>query len=81
MKKIDCQELRRELSNYLDGDVDRGLRAALDAHLARCSCCSVLVDTTRKAIRILADDRLFTLPLGFNERLRAFLQAHLEPKK
>lgn len=81
MKKIDCQQLRRELSNYLDGDVDPGLRAELDAHLARCSCCSVLVDTTRKAIRILADDRIFTLPIGFSERLRAFLEARLEPQK
>ncbi|MBI4460750.1 MAG: zf-HC2 domain-containing protein [Acidobacteria bacterium] len=77
---IDCMRLHRELSNYLDGAIEPGLRTELEAHLARCRRCSVLLDTTRKTLQILCDERVFTLPIGFSERLRAFLEAHIEPR-
>lgn len=79
--RVDCQKLRRELSSYLDGEVEAGLRAELDAHLAKCRCCSVLVDTTQNAVRVIADERVFILPIGFSERLHAFLKTHIESRK
>jgi hypothetical protein len=37
------------------------LRAHLEAHLATCKACTVVLDTTRKTIRILADSAAFEL--------------------
>lgn len=76
---INCQQLLRELSNYLDGEVEPSLRDEIRQHLATCRRCSVLVDSTRKAVRIIADERVFTLPFGFSGRLEAFLANHIEP--
>lgn len=76
---IDCQQLLNELSNYLDADVSPALRAEIEAHLAGCRRCSLLVDTTRRTIQIIADERVLTLPPNFSERLRGFLARHIEP--
>ena len=70
---ITCADLLRELSNYLDGDVDPQLRQELETHVRGCKRCSVLVDSTRKTLRILCDERIMELPAGFSERLRARL--------
>lgn len=74
---ITCAELLRELSNYLDGEVDPQLRQELETHLKSCKRCWVLVHTTRKTLRILADERIIELPAGFSERLRAKLAGRI----
>ena len=74
---IRCEDVLRELSNYLDGDVDPALRQELEAHLRGCKRCSVLTDSTRKALRIICDTRIIELPAGFSDRLRARLSSRL----
>ena len=70
---IRCADLLRELSNYLDNQVDPTLRQEIEAHLRTCKRCWVLADSTRKTLRIVADERVIELPPGFSERLRASL--------
>ena len=60
--QINCSDFVGELSNLLDGDVSSALRANLEAHLAICKSCTVIFDTTRKTIKILADANTFELP-------------------
>lgn len=59
---ISCADFLGELSNYVEGDVADELRAQLELHLSHCRSCTVLVDSTRKTIRILADADCFELP-------------------
>ncbi|MBV9766756.1 MAG: zf-HC2 domain-containing protein [Acidobacteriaceae bacterium] len=59
---ISCADFLAELSNYVEGDVAEELRAQLELHLSHCRSCTVLVDSTRKTIRILADADCFELP-------------------
>ena len=59
---ISCADFLAELSNYVEGDIADELRAQLEAHLSHCRSCTVLVDSTRKTIRILADSACFELP-------------------
>lgn len=59
---ISCADFLAELSNYVEGDVADELRAQLEVHLSHCRSCTVLVDSTRKTIRILADADCFELP-------------------
>jgi hypothetical protein len=75
---ISCEQLLYEISNYLDDAVDPHLRAEIEAHLVGCRRCSMVLDSTRKTIRIIADERVLTLPAGFSSRLRAFLATHIE---
>lgn len=74
---ISCEELLRELSDYLDGEVTPGLRAAIEAHIRTCGRCSVLVDTTRRTLRIIANERVLSVPYGYSDRLHAYLEKHI----
>jgi len=70
---VNCHEVWREISNYIDDDLDPSLRAEIEAHLAQCRHCAALLDSTRNIIVLIADERTFQLPAGFSDRLRARL--------
>jgi anti-sigma factor RsiW len=61
---ISCSDFVAEIGNLLDDEVDPELRAHLEAHLAVCKACTVVYDSTRKTIRILADTETFELSAG-----------------
>ena len=67
--KISCQEVWREVSNYLEDDLTPQLRAAIEAHLKECDHCSAIVDGARNVVELVCDDRAFRLPDGFGKRL------------
>jgi len=66
---VSCQDVLRELSNFVDGEVDPALRAEIEEHLKGCHRCSVLVDSTHKVLYVVGDERVFTVPVGYSERL------------
>jgi Putative zinc-finger len=70
---VTCAQVLKELSNYIDEDVDPRLRAEIEEHLRGCHRSSVLLDSTRKTLRIVGDDRVFEVPAGYSERLHQFL--------
>lgn len=49
---MECEELIRYLSDYIDGDLDEELTDAAREHLATCENCSVVLDTTQKTIAL-----------------------------
>ena len=71
---LSCREVWKEISNYLEGEVDPALRADLEAHFAQCRHCTALLDGTRNVIVLTADQRTFTLPHGFSQRLQERLR-------
>jgi anti-sigma factor RsiW len=75
---LSCREVWKEISNYIDGDVDPVLRADLEAHFAQCRHCTAVLDGTHNIIVLIADERAFSLPAGFNERLAKRLQREIE---
>lgn len=75
---VTCEQVLKELSNFLDDDVDPRLRAEIVEHLSQCHRCSVLADSTRKVLFIVGDDRVFEIPAGYSERLHRFLDQHLQ---
>lgn len=64
MAMMDCNQVLANLSDYVDGDVSAELRKALEEHLARCRRCSVVLDTTRRTLRIVLDAEPFEVPLA-----------------
>ncbi len=75
---VTCEQVLKELSNFLDGDVDPQLRAEIVEHLRQCHRCSVLADSTRKVLYVVGDERVFEIPVGYSERLHYFLDQHLQ---
>ena len=74
---VKCDRVLQELSNYIDDDVDPVLRQEIEEHLRACRNCSVLVDSTRKMLYIVGDERIFGLPIGYSDRLRSSVSQHL----
>ena len=50
-----------EFGNYLEGDVAADVRRQLESHLY-CQTCTVLLDSTRKTLKIVTDTGSFDLP-------------------
>jgi predicted anti-sigma-YlaC factor YlaD len=76
--KIDCKHVWQHISAYIEGDVDAVLRAEIDKHLETCEICSAILDSTRNVVILLADDRVFELPVGFSQRLHERIDRELE---
>ena len=76
--RIDCRHVWDHISAYIDGEVDSSLRAEIDKHLETCEICSAVLDSTHNVIVLIADDRVFTLPTGFSQRLHARIDRELE---
>jgi len=71
---ISCQHVWRDISDYIDGDLDHIQRAALDQHFAQCRHCTALLDSMRNVITLYRDDRVLAPPAGFRERLHQRLR-------
>jgi anti-sigma factor RsiW len=76
--RIDCEHVWDHISAYIDGEVDRALRAQIDKHLETCEICSAVLDSTRNVVVLVADGRVFELPAGFSKRLHDRLDQELE---
>jgi len=75
---ISCQQVWRELSNFIDGDIDPDLRAAIEDHLCRFRCCAALNGSIRNLVCVLRDESVFQVPRGYSQRLREFLTERME---
>ncbi len=51
-----------EIGNYLEGDVAEEVRHQLEHHLSHCQTCTILVDSSRKTLKIVTDAGTFDLP-------------------
>ena len=74
---VSCEEVWREISNYLEGEVDPGLRAAIQEHFRGCKHCTAVLDGTRNVIELYGDERTFEAPLGFSQRLHRRLEENM----
>ena len=81
MISLSCEDVWREISDYLDDDVTPGTRRLLEAHFAQCRHCAALVDSVHNVLVLIADERVFTLPVGFSDRLRQRLAVELSGKE
>lgn len=82
--EIDCEEVWRQISNYLDDEVDPELRAILASHFRNCSHCSAVLDGTRNVVKLVGDGRAFDLPANASQKFYKKLNDHLaagQPKK
>jgi len=66
---VNCEVVWREISNYLEGDVDAALRTAMDEHFGTCKRCAAVLEGMRNVVRLYGDERMIEVPAGFSRRL------------
>ena len=66
---VNCEHVWREISNYIEGDVDAALRAAMDEHFGTCKHCKSVLEGTRNVIQLYGDERTIEVPAGFGRRM------------
>jgi len=74
---LKCASVRREISNYLERDLDSALRLRIDHHLRTCAHCRAVLDGARNLVLLASDSRAFRMPAGFSDRLKTRIQEHL----
>jgi len=77
---LNCKGLIRELSNYIDGDLDPSLVQELERHLDHCEDCKMLLDQTRKTVEIFCGSNKITLTGDARSRIHAALRAKMSGK-
>ena len=66
---VNCEQVWCEVSNYMDGEVDAGLRASMDEHFRTCKRCASVLAGTRNVAQLYGDERMLEVPAGFSRRL------------
>ena len=67
--EIECRQVWKELTNYMEGDVMPEMRERITRHLRGCRHCTAIYDGTRNIVHLLGDEKSIELPKGFSERL------------
>ncbi len=68
-----CQELKAQLPDYLDGELESQVCAEIERHIQGCDNCRIMVDTLRKTIVLYRAYGHEEVPADAKERLYAVL--------
>jgi anti-sigma factor RsiW len=77
---LNCQGVIREISNYIDGDLDLAVKKELEGHLECCEECKMVVDQTRLTVNVFCDSKAVELPGEVKSRLHEALRRKLGKK-
>jgi anti-sigma factor (TIGR02949 family) len=75
--EISCEEVWREISNYLEGEISAEMRARMEEHFKGCKHCTAVLDGTRNVVQLVGDATVFEVPAGFSNRLYRRLNRRL----
>ena len=67
--RIACEEVRKELANYMEDDVSAELRLRIEHHFFECDGCYAIYDGLQKIVRLIGSSDVIELPRGFSHRL------------
>jgi predicted anti-sigma-YlaC factor YlaD len=73
---ISCEEVWRDLSDYIDGELNSSQHALFDAHFVGCPHCRAVLDGARNIIHLYRDERVLAMPAVVEERLQETLREH-----
>ena len=46
---VSCEQVWREISNYLEEDMEPGVRTSMEEHIRRCKRCTTVLDEIGRA--------------------------------
>ena len=68
-----CKDMLGNLSDYIDGELEAELCAEIEAHVADCTNCRIVVDTLRRTVTLYHEHGHEPLPEDVKSRLLAAL--------
>ena len=71
---VTCKQFLKELNDFLDPALDPCAKAHLDAHVAECPNCFVIVDTTRRTLEVYRGVEPQAIPDTVKSRLWSALE-------
>ena len=77
---MNCKGIIREISDYLDGELELSAKQELERHLEDCEDCKMVVDQTRLAVDVFCDSKPIELPADVKFRLHDTLRRKLHEK-
>jgi len=81
-KVMGCRHVVPELTKYIEGTLDPHQRRKIERHLRLCRYCAVLLDSIRKVLYIVGDDKVFLPPLpGSSQRWEELLSLVFEANR
>ncbi len=78
---MNCKSVVREISNYLDGDLDAATKQELESHFDECEDCKMVVDQTKLTVEIFCDSKPVELPSEVRARLHEALRRKMQELK
>lgn len=78
---LSCAEFLAEFGDYLEDAANPELRARLEEHLHECKTCQVIVDSTRRTIKIVTDSDSFTLSADAVEPIVSQVMSRIRESK
>lgn len=68
-----CHDLIKQLSAYVDGELEPGLCAELERHLAGCVNCRLMFDRLTMTVKLCREGECEDLPADLQQRLDGLL--------
>jgi hypothetical protein len=78
---MNCEHVWREISNYVDGELDADLRSSMDEHIQGCKRCASVLAGMRNVVQLYGDERILEVPAGFSGRLQKRLAKNAAVKR
>ena len=77
---MNCKSVIREISNYLDGELELASKQELEHHLELCGDCKMVVDQTKLTVDVFCDSEPVELPIDVKSRLHEALRRKFSEK-
>ena len=74
---MNCEDVIREISDYLDGELALSAKQDIEGHLDHCHHCKMVVDQTKLTVDVFCDSQLVELPADVKSRLHEALRRKL----
>jgi anti-sigma factor RsiW len=78
---MNCTDFLSQLTDYFDGQISPELLEEVRAHLADCSHCEVVLNTTRRTIEVYRDNEIYDISDELQEKLHSAIMARCIEKK
>jgi anti-sigma factor RsiW len=78
---MNCTDFLSQLTDYFDGQISPELLEEVRAHLAGCSHCEVVLNTTRRTIEVYRDNEIYDISDELREKLHSAIMTRCLEKK
>jgi anti-sigma factor RsiW len=77
---LNCEGVIREISSYIDGELELSAKQEIERHLEDCGHCKLVVDQTKLTVDLFCDSTPVELPATVKSRLHEALRRKFAEK-